>query len=106
MWSMALSPLIPLTFLVVLALAALLAAGAAIVLAGRTAILRALALVALTVALADPSFVKEDREPVKDVVDQGEGSQSLGQPSSDWKLPGATAITELLLSVTQWRLWS
>ena len=68
MWSMALSPLIPLPFLVVLALAALLAAGAAIVLAGRTAILRALALVALTVALADPSFVKEDREPVKDVV--------------------------------------
>jgi hypothetical protein len=68
MWSMALSPLIPLPFLALLALAALLAAGAAIVLAGRTAILRALALVALAVALADPSFVKEDREPVKDVV--------------------------------------
>jgi hypothetical protein len=68
MWSMALSPLIPLPFLAVLALAALLAAGAAIVLAGRTAILRALALVALTAALADPSFVRQDREPVKDVV--------------------------------------
>ena len=34
------------------------------------------------------------------------GIQSPGQPSSDWKLPGATAITELLLSVAQWVLWS
>ena len=34
------------------------------------------------------------------------GSQSPEQPSSDWKLPGATAITELWLSVTQCVLWS
>ena len=37
---------------------------------------------------------------------QAAGSQSPEQPSSDWKLPGATAITELLLSVTQCVLWS
>jgi len=29
------------------------------------------------------------------------GSQSAGQPSSDWKLPGAIAMTLLMLSVTQ-----
>ncbi len=30
------------------------------------------------------------------------GCQSPGQPSSDWKLPGATAMVELTLSVIQW----
>jgi hypothetical protein len=68
MWSMAFSPLIPLPLLAALALLAMAAAGAAIVLAGRGSLLRALALAALTIALGDPSFVREDREPVKDVV--------------------------------------
>ena len=68
MWSVSLAPLVPLPFLIGLAVLAALAAGAAIVLAGRSAILRALALVVLTAALADPSLVFEDREPVKDVV--------------------------------------
>jgi hypothetical protein len=31
-----------------------------------------------------------------------EGSQSAPHPSSLWKLPGEVAITEDLLSVTQW----
>ncbi|WP_293796742.1 hypothetical protein [uncultured Bosea sp.] len=68
MWSVSLAPLVPLPLLIGLAVLAALAAGAAIVLAGRSAILRALALVVLTTALADPSLVFEDREPVKDVV--------------------------------------
>ncbi|RYE35182.1 MAG: hypothetical protein EOP23_01730 [Hyphomicrobiales bacterium] len=68
MWSVSLAPLVPLPLLIGLAVLAALAAGAAIVLAGRSAILRALALAVLTVALADPSLVFEDREPVKDVV--------------------------------------
>ncbi len=68
MWSLSLAPLIPLPLLIGLSLIAALAAGIALVLAGRSAILRALALVVLTVALADPSLVFEEREPVKDVV--------------------------------------
>ncbi|MGX5735154.1 hypothetical protein [Bosea thiooxidans] len=68
MWSVSFAPLVPLPLLIGLAVLAALAAGAAIVLAGRSAILRALALAVLTLALADPSLVAEDREPVKDVV--------------------------------------
>lgn len=68
MWSVSLAPMVPLPLLIGLAVLAALAAGAAIVLAGRSAILRALALVVLAAALADPSLVFEDREPVKDVV--------------------------------------
>ncbi|RDJ25339.1 hypothetical protein DWF00_15970 [Bosea caraganae] len=68
MWSVSLAPLVPLPLLIGLSLLAAVAAGVALVLAGRSAILRALALVVLTIALADPSLVFEDREPVKDVV--------------------------------------
>ena len=68
MWSVSFAPMVPLPLLIGLAVLAALAAGAAIVLAGRSAILRALALAVLTAALADPSLVFEDREPVKDVV--------------------------------------
>lgn len=68
MWSVSLAPMVPLPLLIGLAMLAALAAGAAIALAGRSAILRALALIVLTAALADPSLVFEDREPVKDVV--------------------------------------
>ena len=68
MWSVSLAPMVPLPLLIGLAVLAALASGAAIILAGRSAILRALALVVLTAALADPSLVFEDREPVKDVV--------------------------------------
>jgi len=68
MWSVSFAPLVPLPLLIGLAVLAALAAGAALVLAGRNAILRALALIVLTGALADPSLVFEEREPVKDVV--------------------------------------
>lgn len=68
MWSVSFAPLVPLPLLIGLAVLAALAAGAALALAGRSAILRALALIVLTTALADPSLVFEEREPVKDVV--------------------------------------
>ncbi len=68
MWSLSFTPLVPLPLLIGLAVLAALAAGAAIVLAGRSAVLRAVALLILAIALADPSLVFEDREPVKDVV--------------------------------------
>ena len=68
MWSLTFAPLVPLPLLIGLAVLAAIAAGMALVLAGRGAILRALALAVLAIALADPSLVFEDREPVKDVV--------------------------------------
>jgi len=68
MWSLTFAPLVPLPLLIGLAVLAAVAAGMALVLAGRSAILRALALSILAIALADPSLVFEDREPVKDVV--------------------------------------
>lgn len=68
MWSLTFAPLVPLPLLIGLAALAAVAAGMALVLAGRSAILRALALTVLAIALADPSLVFEDREPVKDVV--------------------------------------
>jgi hypothetical protein len=68
MWSLTFAPLVPLPLLIGLAVLAAVAAGMALVLAGRGAILRALALAVLAIALADPSLVFEDREPVKDVV--------------------------------------
>ncbi|CAN7419687.1 hypothetical protein LJR090_003346 [Bosea sp. LjRoot90] len=68
MWSLTFAPLVPLPLLIGLAALAAAAAGMALVLAGHSAILRALALAVLAVALADPSLVFEDREPVKDVV--------------------------------------
>ncbi|MGX1785926.1 hypothetical protein ACWIGM_04265 [Bosea sp. NPDC055332] len=68
MWSLTFAPLVPLPLLIGLAVLAAVAAGMALMLAGRGAILRALALTVLAIALADPSLVFEDREPVKDVV--------------------------------------
>ena len=68
MWSLSFAPLVPLPVLIGLCVLAALAAGAAIVLAGRAALLRALALAVLALTLADPSLVFEEREPVKDVV--------------------------------------
>lgn len=56
MWSLSFAPLVPLPLLIGLSLLAALAAGAAIALAGRSAILRALALAVLTITLADPRW--------------------------------------------------
>jgi hypothetical protein len=60
--------LVPLWLLIGLALVALAAAGAALALQRGRGALRAFALLALLFALGDPSLVREEREPVKDVV--------------------------------------
>ena len=67
--------------LIVLALFGLLAVALAIVARRPGAWLRALALAALLVALADPSFVREEREPLNDIVAvvlDRSASQSIG----------------------------
>ncbi len=81
-FSVEFAPLLPVPLLIGLAVAAL-----AVVLLGfwgrrRGTFLRALALGLILVALADPSFVREDRQGLKDVVavvlDQS-GSQTIGE---------------------------
>ncbi|WP_406854498.1 hypothetical protein ABEG18_18365 [Alsobacter sp. KACC 23698] len=75
------SPLLPLPVLVVLAIVAGGASILALVLRQRGSVLRALAVAAFLAALANPSFVQEDRERLKDVaavvVDRS-ASQGLG----------------------------
>jgi hypothetical protein len=75
------SPLLPLSVLIVLAIVAGGASLLALVLRQRGSALRALAVAAFLAALANPSFVQEDRERLKDVaavvVDRS-ASQSLG----------------------------
>ncbi|WP_460448955.1 hypothetical protein [Alsobacter sp. SYSU BS001988] len=75
------SPLLPLPVLIVLAIVAGGAAILALVLRQRGSVLRALAVAAFLAALANPSFVQEDRERLKDVaavvVDRS-ASQGLG----------------------------
>ncbi|MGL4729011.1 MAG: hypothetical protein ACRCWO_09665, partial [Bosea sp. (in: a-proteobacteria)] len=68
MWSIAFSPLIPWPWLTALAVLALIICAIAFWRGGKAMLIRALALAALVAALADPSLVKEERDPVKDVV--------------------------------------
>jgi hypothetical protein len=68
MWSLAFSPLIPLPWLIALGLGALAIAAFAFWRGGKAMLIRAAALAALIAALADPSLVREERDPVKDVV--------------------------------------
>ena len=80
-YSIAFSPLLPQSALVVLAVAALAAVGLALFARRRGALARALAFALLFLALLDPSLTREDRRPLKDVVavviDQS-GSQTIG----------------------------
>ncbi len=68
MYSLSFSPLVPLWLFVGAAIVVALAAGAALWLQRGRGVLRAGALLALLAALADPSLVHEERDPVKDVV--------------------------------------
>ncbi len=68
MYSLSFSPLVPLWLFVAAAIVVVLAAGAALWLQRGRGVLRAGALLALLAALADPSLVHEERDPVKDVV--------------------------------------
>ncbi len=68
MYSISLSPLVPVWLFAALAAVALLGVAAALYFQRGRGVLRAVALLALLGALADPSLVREEREPVKDVV--------------------------------------
>jgi membrane protein implicated in regulation of membrane protease activity len=66
--SLSFTPLVPDAVLIAAAILAALAALAALVVRGPVALLRAAALAVLVLALANPAFVSEEREPVDDVV--------------------------------------
>ncbi len=81
-FSIDVSPLLPVPLLVALAVVALAVAGAGFWLGRRGTLLRALAYVLILTALADPSFVRENREGTKDVVAvvlDNSGSQLIGE---------------------------
>src|SRR3954447_11639496 len=81
-FELSLSPLLPPTFIVALAIAAALVVALAIYARRPGAFLRALGFALVIFALLDPSLVRQDREPLKDVVpvvlDQS-GSQTIGE---------------------------
>jgi hypothetical protein len=80
-YSIALAPMLPLPMLAVLAVAALAVLSVALYARRRGAVLRLLAFALLFASLLDPSLIREDRRPLKDVVavviDQS-GSQTIG----------------------------
>jgi hypothetical protein len=80
-YSIAFSPLLPWPVLTLFGVAALIVLGATLFARRRGAILRLVAFALLLLSLLDPSLVREDRRPLKDVVavviDQS-GSQTIG----------------------------
>src|SRR3954451_15554625 len=81
-FELSLSPLLPPALIVALAIAAALVVALAIYARRPGAFLRALGFALVIFALLDPSLVRQDREPLKDVVpvvlDQS-GSQTIGE---------------------------
>jgi len=81
MLSLSFTPLVPWPVLAGFGVLVAVFSVLALLARGRTAILRALALGLVLLAIANPSLVREDREPVKDIaaviVDRS-GSQTLG----------------------------
>jgi hypothetical protein len=80
-WGIVFAPLLPWGALIAMALAALAVVVLTIVGGRRGALLRGLAFAALLAALTDPSLVRENRRPLKDVVAvvvDSSGSQSIG----------------------------
>src|SRR5436305_10677447 len=81
-FELSLSPLLPPSLIIALAIAAALVVALAIYARRPGAFLRALGFALVLFALLDPSLVRQDREPLKDVVavvlDQS-GSQTIGE---------------------------
>ena len=81
-WSIAFTPLLPLPVLEAMAVAAVALIGLTLWRRPRGALLRALAFALLLLSLSDPSLMREDRRPLKDVVavviDQS-GSDQIGE---------------------------
>ena len=81
MLSLSFTPLLPLWALAALGVLALALAALAVLSRGPVAILRALALALVLAALANPSLVREEREPIRSVVavvTDRSASQALG----------------------------
>jgi hypothetical protein len=80
-YSIALAPMLPAPVLIILAVAALAVLGVTFYARRRGAVLRLIAFALLFLGLLDPSLIREDRRPLKDVVavviDQS-GSQTIG----------------------------
>ncbi|MDB5648291.1 MAG: hypothetical protein JWQ05_3960, partial [Methylobacterium sp.] len=68
MLSLSFTPLLPWPVLAGFAVLVVVFVGLAFLARGRSAILRALALALVLLAIANPSLVREDREPVKDIA--------------------------------------
>ena len=84
-FNIAIAPLLPPFLLIGLAIAGLIVTALAIYARRRGAWLRALGLILILVALTDPSLVREDRNPLKDVVAvvvDRSGSQTIGERTS------------------------
>ena len=81
-YSLAFAPLIPLPLLIAMAVLGALAVGLAIWARRPGAFLRALGVALVLLSLADPSFVREDRERLKDTVAlvlDTSGSQTIAE---------------------------
>ena len=81
-FNLSLAPLIPAWLLVALAVGGVLVIALGLWARRRGTVLRALGLALVLVALADPSLVREDRNPLKDVVAvvlDRSASQSIGE---------------------------
>ncbi len=81
-FNLSFAPLLPPTLLIALAIVATIAAALTIYAGRRGGWLRALGLGLILLALGDPSLVREDRNPLKDVVAvvlDRSGSQSIGE---------------------------
>lgn len=82
--NLAFSPLLPWPVLAALAAGAVLVIALAVWAGRRGAWLRALGLALILFALADPSLVREDRQPLKDVVavvvDRSASQSIAGRP--------------------------
>ena len=81
-FNLQIAPLIPIPLLIALALGALIVVGLGLWARRRGAGLRAIGLALVLAALTDPSLVREDRNPLKDVVAvvlDRSASQSIGE---------------------------
>ena len=97
-FNIALSPLLPTALLIALAIGAIIVVALSFWTRARGAWLRALGLALILFALADPALVREDRQPLKDVVAvvlDRSGSQTIGERGA--QTDGARAQVEKAL---------
>ncbi|WP_020173633.1 membrane protein [Methyloferula stellata] len=81
-FNLSFTPLLPLPLFAVLGICALIVVGLGFYARRRGTFLRAVGFALLLLALADPAIVREDREPLKDVVAivvDRSGSQTIGE---------------------------